>query len=119
LLLDNEFCSRGFFEAMAIFQERASILELTNEDFRDFAIGLKNVLNYINDLNLYGFNMAIYSGEGSNNNFWVNARVVPRLLSAPLSTGDVNFATILHNLPIQFNKPEDICNELKTYFIGP
>ncbi len=112
------FVPRGFFEAMAIFQERTSILELTSENFRDFAVGLRNVLNYINDMNLYGFNMAVYSGERSDNSFWVNARVVPRFLSAPLNTSDVNFGLILHDLPLQFNKPEDICSELKPYFIG-
>lgn len=104
------------FDIMAVFQGNQSIPELTARDFRDFAQGLRNIFSYLEQNNLFSFNLAIFSGLKGKDYFWTHARILPRFTIPPVDTCDVSFIGLLHDESLAIIKPEDVCPELKQYF---
>ncbi|RLB05353.1 MAG: hypothetical protein DRG50_07365 [Deltaproteobacteria bacterium] len=111
------YAPRGFGDIMAVFRERSSIIDLSDQDIRDFSQGLIKVFHYFHNFNHYSFNLTLYSGEyGADDSFWVNARVVTRRLLPPVEASDVNYFEKLHGESIGYKKPERLCEEMKGYF---
>jgi galactose-1-phosphate uridylyltransferase len=109
----------GFADVMAVVRGRASIIDLSDQDLRDFVQGLLKVFRYYQDFNHYSFNLSLYSGErGGDDSFWVNARMVTRRLVPPVGASDVSYFEKLHGESIGFKKPERLCEEMKGYFLG-
>jgi UDPglucose--hexose-1-phosphate uridylyltransferase len=113
----TSYAPLGFVDIMTIFRERPSIIDLSEQDLRDFSQGLLKVFHYFHDFNHYSFNLGIYSGEhGGDDSFWVNARMVTRRLLPPVGASDVSYFEKLHGESIGYKKPERLCEELKVYF---
>jgi galactose-1-phosphate uridylyltransferase len=107
----------GFGDTMAVVKERTNILDLSDQDLRDFAQGLLRTFRYFQDFNHYSFNLGLYSGEyGGDDAFWVNARIVTRRLLPPVGASDVSYFEKLHGESIGFKKPERLCEEMRGYF---
>jgi UDPglucose--hexose-1-phosphate uridylyltransferase len=107
----------GFSDIMSIFRERASVIDLTDQDLKDFAQGLLKVFQYFQEFNHYSFNLALYSGQyGGDDTFWVNARMVTRRLLPPVGASDVSYFEKLHGESIGYKKPERLCEEMRGYF---
>jgi UDPglucose--hexose-1-phosphate uridylyltransferase len=107
----------GFADIMAVVRGRFSIINLQDQDFRDFARGLLKVFRYFHDFNHYSFNLGLYSGEyGGDDSFRVNARIVTRRLLPPVGASDVSYFEKLHGESIGYKKPERLCEEIKPYF---
>lgn len=107
----------GLGDIMAIIKGRTSIVELTEEDIRDFVQGLRRIFCYFHDFNHYSFNLGLYSGEyGDDDSFRVNARIVTRRLLPPVGASDVSYFEKLHGEAIGYKKPERLCEEIKPYF---
>ena len=107
----------GFADIMAVVKERTSLIDLTDQDLRDFAQGLLKVFQYFQDFNHCSFNLGLYSGEyGGDDSFWVNARMVTRRLLPPVGASDVSYFEKLHGESIGFKKPERLCEEMRGYF---
>jgi UDPglucose--hexose-1-phosphate uridylyltransferase len=107
----------GFGDIMVVFRERTSIVDLSDQDLKDFSQGLVKVFHYFTDFNYYSFNLGLYSGEyRGDDSFWVNARMVTRRLLPPVGASDVSYFEKLHGESISYKKPERLCEELKGYF---
>jgi len=107
----------GFGDIMAVFRERTSIVDLSDNDLRDLSQGLVKVFQYFQDFNHYSFNLGLYSGEyAGDDSFWVNARMVTRRLLPPVGASDVSYFEKLHGESIGYKKPEQLCEEMKEYF---
>jgi galactose-1-phosphate uridylyltransferase len=102
-------------DLLLIFKEVNSILNISEEDIRDFAYILKNVLRYLYDQNFYSFNMAVYFGLKGEEYLWTNARIVPRMTIPPMDTGDVNYFEKLHGEIFIVKSPEDLAQEIREY----
>ena len=114
----STFAPRGrLMDVLAVFPGKASVLELSEEDLRDFAKGLLNVFGYMDKLNLLSFNLSTYSGL-DRNQFWAHVRVIPRslLLYSPIETSDQFYYQILHDENVCFFSPEIACENLKKQF---
>lgn len=114
----TSFAPRGrLMDVMAIFPGKASIIELSEEDLRDFANGLLNVFRYMDELNVLSFNLSTYSGTDESQ-FWAHARITPRslLLYSPLETSDQFYYQVLHDECICLLRPEIACEDLKRHF---
>jgi galactose-1-phosphate uridylyltransferase len=113
----TSYAPLGFADIMAVVRERASIIDLTDQDVGDFARGLLKVFRYFQDFNHYSFNLGLYSGEyGGDDSFRVNARIVTRRLLPPVGASDVSYFEKLHGESIGYKKPERLCEEIKAYF---
>ncbi|MBW2039939.1 MAG: hypothetical protein JRI46_10200 [Deltaproteobacteria bacterium] len=111
------YAPRGFGDIMAVFRERSSIIDLSDQDIRDFSQGLIKVFHYFHDFNHYSFNLTLYSGEyGQDDSFWVNARMVTRRFLPPVGASDVSYFEKLHGESIGYKKPERLCEEMRGYF---
>jgi galactose-1-phosphate uridylyltransferase len=114
----TSFVPRGrLSDAVAVFPGTASITELNDKEFGDFADGLLNVFGYINDLNLISFNMSTYSGLDKDS-FTAHARITPRglLLYSPIETSDQFYYQILQDENICILPPEDAAAGLRKRF---
>ena len=105
------------FDIMGIFTGNTSILELSSGQFRDFAQGLQRVFSYLEKNNLHSFNLALFSGVNGKDYFWTHARIIPRFTIPPVNTSDVSFTGLLHDESLTIMKPEDVCAEMRPYFV--
>ncbi len=111
------FAPKGMmFDIMGVFVNNQSILELTANQFRDFAQGLRKIFLYLDQNNLHSFNMALYSGLKDKDYFWTHARIIPRFTIPPVATSDVSFTGLLHEESLTIMKPEDVCREIRPFF---
>jgi len=111
------FVGRGLFpNVMAIFQEKDSLLNLSEADIADFVKGLKNVLAYLNDQNIPSFNLSIYSGIVGEDYLWTYAKIIPRFTFPPVDASDMTAWQIMYDQPYTIIPPEDACKELREYF---
>jgi len=101
-------------DIMAVFPGKASVLDLTAKDLRDFTSGLLKVFRYIDGLNLISFNMSTYSGFDKDR-FWAHARISPRglLLYSPIETSDQFYYQVLQDENICIIPPEEMAAGVK------
>jgi UDPglucose--hexose-1-phosphate uridylyltransferase len=104
-------------DVMTVFPGKASILDLTDDDLRDFAGGLLKFFRFIDGKDLCSFNMSFYSGFDSNN-FWVHARITPRSMSlySPMETSDQAYFQLLQQENVCIFHPEEMAGLLKDSF---
>ena len=104
-------------DIMAVFPGKASVLDLTVKDLRDFTSGLLKVFKYIDGLNLISFNMSTYSGF-DRDRFWAHARITPRglLLYSPIETSDQFYYQVLQDENICIIPPEEMAAGVKKKF---
>lgn len=100
-----------------IFHEKASFFELTEVNFQELFSGLSKIFSYLYLNNYNSFNLSLYAPLISNNNLWVQGKIIPRFAISPLGTSDVNYYEKLHEEIICLVVPEDLCRELQPYFI--
>ena len=111
------FAPKGrVFDVLAIFQYRPSLLDISEQEFKDFSLGLKRVFKYMNDQNFYSFNLTINSGVVGNDYFWTQARIIPRLVFSELDVSDCTYLQLLQDVHFVARHPEDICQDIKQYF---
>jgi UDPglucose--hexose-1-phosphate uridylyltransferase len=104
-------------DILVLFPGRASVVDLTEDDLRDFSAGLVKVFRYIDELNLVSFNLSTYSGFDSGQ-FWAQVRIAPRglLLYSPIETSDQFYYQVLQDENICILSPEAACERLKKRF---
>lgn len=106
----------GFFDVMAIFQDRDAIMSLSLDDIDAFSQGLTRVFKYMDEENFYSFNLCLYSGILKENAFWTQARIIPRVTTPPLGISDVGNLTLFGDTRLILRFPESVCQDLKPYF---
>lgn len=111
----TSFAPKGFIDIMAVFEQAPAIGDITESDWMDFSRGLSAAMKFLDSRGFYSFNMAIYSGLGDNH-FRTHAKLIPRALLPPMDTSDINYFNMLHNEVLTIFKPEDICEQAKSFF---
>jgi UDPglucose--hexose-1-phosphate uridylyltransferase len=114
----TSFAPRGrLSDILVLFPGKASVLELSEDDLRDFSAGLLKVFSYIDELKLVSFNMSTYSGF-DNGQFWAQARITPRgmLLYSPIETSDQFYYQLMQDENICILSPEAACQRMKKRF---
>ena len=114
----TSFAPKGrLCDIIAVFPNKASIMDCTPKDLRDFTEGLLKVFTYIDGLNLASFNMSTYSGF-DRDRFWTHVRIAPRglLLYSPIETSDQFYYQVLHDENICILPPEMVAEGLKKRF---
>jgi UDPglucose--hexose-1-phosphate uridylyltransferase len=104
-------------DVIALFPGRATMLDITTDEYRDFAVGLNNVLQYMHSRNFYSFNLLINSGRMGEGHFWTQARIVPRMTYMQTDISDCNYHDTLQEMHFASCRPEMVCPELREYFM--
>ena len=101
----------------ALFPDRFSILDLTEDDLTQFSSGLHRVFQFMTDQRLYSFNIGFYPGQSADDRTWVRARISFRgMINPELHSPDVSAIRQLYDEPFTTRYPEDFARDLKPYF---
>jgi UDPglucose--hexose-1-phosphate uridylyltransferase len=104
-------------DVWCIFPERKSLLGQGGEALNFFLEGLSAILNYYRTLNLFSFNISIFSFR-SEERFRVNARILPRLALRDIGNSDYTFLQTLHNESTCVYAPESVCRQIRERGFG-
>lgn len=106
------FAPKGNIDIGCIF-EKNSILELEENDLLDFNKGLNKALIFLDNEDVSGFNLSIFSGIYGENYFRVNMRIVARRFLPPLNAADSNYFDKIHMENACLFLPEDVSNNIR------
>jgi len=102
-----------FGEVLAVFTQRASLREITGRDWNSFATGLSRTLRCLGRMNLDNLNMTLLLSLEGIDDFWIQARLMPRRILTPQGTSDVNYFEKGHDEGIVIIAPEDLAEEIR------
>ncbi|PWT70319.1 MAG: hypothetical protein C5B60_12285 [Chloroflexi bacterium] len=111
----TDFVSQSLLaDILVIFPERRSLLELSQEALDEFYRGLTQVLAGLRSTGVYSFNLAWYSATPDRDDFWLHARLSPRVYMAPRVWGtDVSALQMLYREHFMVQTPEDAAQALR------
>ncbi|MFC2949745.1 hypothetical protein [Virgibacillus sediminis] len=105
----HAFAPKGHYDVQAIFKGVTDIKDIKQQDWNDFAHGLKAVFHTLEQEGLDGFNLSLtFSNEGSP----AHARIIP----VGHSTTGIHAFQTLHQEPIVYKNPEEAARKVKKYF---
>jgi UDPglucose--hexose-1-phosphate uridylyltransferase len=110
------FAPLGVFDVMGILHHAVRPADVEGETLRELVQGILHVLRYIDALNMSSLNMSLYF-LGGNPQFVPHVRICPRVSIPPFGTSQVNYMKMLHDESLTTLKPEDICRDLKAYWL--
>ena len=111
------FSPRGVLgEIIILFSYREALEDLSAKDWMDFSEGLLRVFNYMKNKGVEGFNLSVFSGNSDGAKSWVYGRFCPRVMFPPWGMSDINYFEKLHGEVICIVSPEELCEELRSYF---
>ena len=99
------------------FKDKTSFFDLTEANFDEMLLGLSRVFLYLYVNNYMSFNLSLYATMTPDKNFWVQGKIMPRFELNPLGTSDINYFEKLHDEIICPIAPEQLCKELRSYFV--
>lgn len=106
------FAPLGVFDIVGVMDRAYRPDEIDAAVMHDLVSGIRNALRYIDTLNMYSLNLALYFLPG-NGLFTPHVRICPRVSIPPLGTSQINYMRMLHNEPMTTLKPEDVCTGIK------
>lgn len=110
------FAPMGQIDILGVFTGRASVFDLTSEDFGALSRSLLKIFSYLDAEGFASFNFALYGLERAEG-YEVHCRLSPRfLLSNALGTSDINYFEISHSESLAFFFPEAAAGVLRSRF---
>lgn len=108
------FSPGGMFgEVLALFREMRSIEDITDEAWKSFGQGLSRLLGCFYRLHLDNLNMTLLMNLDRDNDFWIQARIIPRINLPPWGTSDISYFEKGHDEIIVTLPPEDLAEEIR------
>lgn len=104
-------------DVWCIFPEQKSLLGVGNDALNFFLEGLSAILAYYQTLNLFSFNVSIFSFRFEEH-FRVNARILPRLALRDIGNSDYTFLQTLHQESTCVYGPESVCQQIRERGFG-
>lgn len=99
-------------DVWCIFPEQKSLLGLEEESLNCFLEGLAAILTYYRTLNLFSFNVSIFSFRFEEH-FRINARILPRLALRDIGNSDYTFLQAVHEEHACVYAPESVCRQIR------
>jgi galactose-1-phosphate uridylyltransferase len=110
------FVPLGFLpDVTCIFPQKVSLALTEDSEIAPFLKGLAAILGYFRTLNIFSFNVSIFSVR-EDQGFRMNGRICPRLFPRAIGNNDMAYLQVLHNEPFTVRRPETVCGELKRFF---
>lgn len=109
----HAFAPKSHNDYLAIFRKKSKVYDISAEDWKHFATGLKQIFATLNEQQMASFNMSLtFQHDGSP----AYARLIPRITLGQTNTSDINFFQAMHHEPLSYKKPEDIAALARKYF---
>lgn len=113
------YAPTGFNEVWAIVNDVSNFTELQDEDIRNLAKGISNVLHFYSDRDCSAFNMLIHSGTLAehSDSFWLGVKIISRSNVRPVYLNiDSWYMPKLLWEEIVAEPPEELAKAVKKYF---
>jgi len=91
----------------------SSLFSISESEWAEFGDGLRKVLTYLDDENIAGFNLSLFSSEEGEAHFRANGRIVARRFLPPANAADVNYLEKLHMEHVCLVPPEEVARQLR------
>ena len=112
------FAPRGMAgEIGFIFNTARCLFELGEADVRALTEGLSRVFRFLDSRNLISFNLSLFAMLEEDDALWIQGTIIPRYVLLPLEASDINYFEKIHNEIICPVVPEEMCADLKPYFV--
>lgn len=108
-------------DCAVVFRERATLLDLDEQDVNDFATGLAALLAAFAARGLWSFNLCFFPAPfgAPPGAHWLTAKLLPRFyLNADLHVSDVAYLHLLLEERFAMTRPEEIAPVLREAFAG-
>ena len=80
----TDFVSQSLLaDVEVVFPEKHTVLDLSSEALAEFCRGLSGLLRQFESQGIYSFNLAWFSATPERDDFWLHARVSPRVYMTP------------------------------------
>ncbi len=106
------FAPKGNIDIGCIFH-KSTFFSLDKNEWDDFSRGIGKVLMYLDNENIAGFNLTIFSGLDEREDFRVNARIIARRFLPPVNAADVNYLEKIHMESACLVFPEAVASHLR------
>jgi galactose-1-phosphate uridylyltransferase len=109
-------------DCAAVFRERATLLDLDDDDLRDFAASLAALLAAFSGRGLWSFNLGLFPAAfgAAPDAHWLTAKLLPRFyLNADLHVSDVAYLHLLLEERFAMTWPEDVAATLRGALASP
>jgi UDPglucose--hexose-1-phosphate uridylyltransferase len=115
----TSFVSRSLLADMLIlFPGRQTLADLSEEALDEYCRGLVQALQHLESQGVYSFNLAWFSGVAGREDFWLHARLSPRLYLTPRLWGtDTTALQHLYQEPFMVEMPETSARGLRQAII--
>jgi len=80
----TDFVSQSLLgDVLVLFPEKHTLLDLSSDVLAEFCRGLSTVLREFESQGIYSFNLAWFSATADRNDYWLHARISPRVYMTP------------------------------------
>jgi UDPglucose--hexose-1-phosphate uridylyltransferase len=80
----TDFVSQSLLaDVLVVFPEKHTLLDLSNDALAEFCRGLCTVLPQFESQGIYSFNLAWFSATAARDDYWLHARISPRVYMTP------------------------------------
>jgi UDPglucose--hexose-1-phosphate uridylyltransferase len=101
-------------DLLVVFPERRTLLDLPEAGLAEFCDGLMQALRHLASQGVYSFNLAWYSGASDRDDFWLHARLSPRVYMTPRIWGtDTSALQHLYHEHFMVQSPESAAQALR------
>lgn len=112
----HAFAPKGHNDFLAIFRNKQSIFDISQDDWEHFATGLKLIFNVFKEQGFTSFNLLTHLSVDPNAKQTPHMRIIPRFTIGGLNTSDINYFQALHQEPLSYKYPEAIAEIARKYF---
>ncbi len=115
----SSFVSMGILgEILCIFPDVFSVEEFSDGHIGELTAGMCNIFAYFQSAGMESFNASLFFGPEGQRHFPCHFRIAARtFLNARDCAPDLNFFQALLGEPVSVVLPEDLCRDLKHYFL--
>lgn len=112
----HAYAPKGQNDFIAILPKKYSIHDIEEQDWADFARGLKVIFTTLNEHGFQSFNMALNVSIDAESKQAIHVRLIPRFTFGMLDTSDINYFQSLHQEPLTYKTPEEVAARARVHF---
>ena len=112
------YAPRGNREVQLVFKEVDNLLDLDEEQIKDFASAIVKVLRCYKEMGVNSFNLITYSApvKDKRDYYRLNARIISRPIFQPFYTSDSGFMERFYDIWVIETLPEGVARAMKAWF---
>lgn len=112
----HAYAPKSHNDFMAIFTKSCSIFDISEQDWLNFAKGIKAIFASLSEQGFASFNLLLNASIDRESRQPVHIRLIPRFTMGALNTSDINSFQALHLEPLSLKVPEEVAGKARKHF---